>query len=27
MLAGMTPSIGSVGDAYDCENGTGLLTA
>ena len=24
---GAVPSIGSVGDSYDCENGTGLLTA
>lgn len=27
LIAGLKPSIGSVGDAYDCENGTGLLTA
>jgi putative transposase len=24
---GIAPSVGSRGDSYDCENGTGLLTA
>ena len=27
LIAGLTPSIGSVGDAYDCENGFRRLAA
>ena len=25
--SGLVPSMGSIGNCYDCENGTGLLTA